>query len=154
MYEFLLKQEKQNVRYNEFLKLKKNYNEEYLKQKEFEDDKTKYENVYLKIPYRSINKSLTITQEKTKNNTLSTPKNKNNTLINIARQREKRQTKRYEKVDNKETTLIDEKETKELELENSLKKLIEEKQTEKNKMEETSKELELQQQKLDKKTKF
>jgi hypothetical protein len=34
----LLKQEKQNKWYNEFLKLKKNYVEEYLKQKEIEDE--------------------------------------------------------------------------------------------------------------------
>jgi hypothetical protein len=76
-------------------------------------------------------------------------------LIDVVRQREKRQAKRYEKVNNKDTTLIDvskkkvqekEKETKEIEFENSLKKLIEEKQTEKNKMEETLKKMELQQQ--------
>jgi hypothetical protein len=99
IHELLLKQEKQNEWYNEFLKLKKKYDEEYLKQKQFEDDKKKYYNVYRSIPYISlsslnvdddINKSLTVTQEKIKNNTLSTPKNKSNTLINIARQREKR----------------------------------------------------------------
>jgi hypothetical protein len=39
IYELLSKQEKQNQWYDEFLKLKKNYKEEYLKQKEFEDDK-------------------------------------------------------------------------------------------------------------------
>jgi hypothetical protein len=50
--ELLLKQEKQNQWYDKFLKLKKNYDEEYLKQKEIEDDKRKYKDVYLKIPYR------------------------------------------------------------------------------------------------------
>jgi hypothetical protein len=78
MYE-LLKQEKQNKWYDEFLKLKKNYNEEYLKQKEFEDDKRKYENAYMKIPYNTsinslnvdndINKNLTVIHEKTKSRT-------------------------------------------------------------------------------------
>jgi hypothetical protein len=37
--------------YNDFLKLKKNYNEEYLKEKEIED-KIKYKNINLSIPYR------------------------------------------------------------------------------------------------------
>jgi hypothetical protein len=46
----LLKQEKQNELYDEFLKLKKNYNEEYLKQKEIEDDERKYKDVYMSIP--------------------------------------------------------------------------------------------------------
>jgi hypothetical protein len=72
MRDLLLKQKKQNQWYDEFLKLKKNYNEEYLKEKEFEDDKRKYENVYMKIPYRwinelnvddYINKNLTVIQK-------------------------------------------------------------------------------------------
>jgi hypothetical protein len=74
----LLKHERQNECYNEFLKLKKNYDEEYLKQKEFEDDKRKYKNTYMKIPYISIsslnvdndiNKNLTVIHEKTKSRT-------------------------------------------------------------------------------------
>jgi hypothetical protein len=52
IHELLLKQESQNEWYNEFLKLKKNNDEEYLKQKEIEDDKRKYKNVNLGIPYR------------------------------------------------------------------------------------------------------
>jgi hypothetical protein len=139
----LLKQEKQNELYNEFLKFKKKYEEEYLKQKEYEDDKTRYKNMYRKIPYISlsspnvdddINKNQTDIDEKTKSKTPSIRnsilKNKSNILINIAREREKRQAKRYAKVDNKDSILIDvsgkkvrEKETKEIELQNSLKKL-------------------------------
>jgi hypothetical protein len=74
----LLKQERQNEWYDEFLKLKKNYNEEYLKQKEFENDKRKYKNTYMKIPYISksslnvdddINKNQTDIHEKTKSKT-------------------------------------------------------------------------------------
>jgi hypothetical protein len=54
----------------------------------------------MKIPYISLslvnidddtNKSLIVTQEKTKNNALSIFKNKSNILIDVARQREKRQ---------------------------------------------------------------
>jgi hypothetical protein len=75
IHELLLKQERQNEWYDEFLKLKKNYNEEYLKHKQSEDDERKYKNVYMSIPYISlsslnvndyINKSLTVTQEKAK----------------------------------------------------------------------------------------
>jgi hypothetical protein len=74
----LLKPEKQNKWYNEFLKLKKNYNEEYLKQKQFENDKRKYKNTNIKIPYISIselnvdnyiNKNQTVIYEKTKSRT-------------------------------------------------------------------------------------
>jgi hypothetical protein len=50
----LLKQKKQNEWYNEFFKLKKNYDEDYLKQKKFENDKRKYINTYMKIPYISL----------------------------------------------------------------------------------------------------
>jgi hypothetical protein len=50
----LLKQERQNEWYNEFLKLKKNCDEEYLNQKEIEDNERKYKNVCLTIPYRSM----------------------------------------------------------------------------------------------------
>jgi hypothetical protein len=78
--ELLLKQERQNEWYDEFLKLKKNYDEEYLKQKQFEDDKRKYKNTDMKIPYISlsslnvdndINKDQTDIHEKTKSKTPS-----------------------------------------------------------------------------------
>jgi hypothetical protein len=164
----LLKEEKQNEWYDEFLKLKKNYDEEYLKKKKFEDDKRKYKNVYLDIPYISIsslnvyndiNKNHTDIQEKTKSKTPSIRNSilkKNKTPVDLAREREKKEGKRYQNADNKDSTLINilekkvqEKEIKEIELENSFKKVIEEKETEKNKMEETLKEMELQQQKLE-----
>jgi hypothetical protein len=109
----------------------------------------------MKIPYRSvselnvdddINKNQTDIHEKTKSKSPyirnSLLKNKNKTLMHLAREREKRTTKRYEQVEK-------EKETKEIELQSSLKKVIEEKETEKNKMEETLKDIELQQQKFD-----
>jgi hypothetical protein len=61
--------------YNEFLKLKKNYNEEYLIQKKLKMMKEKYKNLYLSIPYKSmselnvdeyINENLMTIQEKRK----------------------------------------------------------------------------------------
>jgi hypothetical protein len=74
----------------------------------------------MKIPYISlssvnvdndINKNLTIIQEKPKSKTPyiynSILKNKNKTLMNVVKEREKRKRKRYEKVDNKDSTLTD-----------------------------------------------
>jgi hypothetical protein len=120
--------------YNEFLKLKKNYDEEYLKQKEYEDDKRKYKEMYMSIPYRSIselnvnddiNKSLKITQEKVKQRVqpkyklTSKEKNKNTKQFN--------EGTIIKKLENTLRKDIEEKEKKHNELQSSFKKIKDEK---------------------------
>jgi hypothetical protein len=82
IHELLLKQESQNEWDDEFLILKKElyYNEEYLKEKEFEDDKRKHENGCMKAPYIRIssvnvenntNKNVMVPHEKLRSKTRS-----------------------------------------------------------------------------------
>jgi hypothetical protein len=161
----LLKPEKQNKWYNEFLKLKKNYNEEYLKQKQFENDERKYKDVYMSIPYISmselnvddnINKSLMVTQEKVKqrvqpkyNKLTSKEKNKNRKQVNegpiikklLMNEKRGGENKKIE-LENTLRKVIEEKEKsekerekKQHELQSSFKKIKEEKESEKDKLE-------------------